>query len=76
MVVLSEPPTNDSSGLIYRSKPLPVEDFSSECAIEAFVVTVFPGAARIYLDRLDTNLGEPSLECPGLRTLQTTESVT
>jgi len=65
MIVLSEPPTNDGSCLIYRSKPLPVEDFSSECAIEAFVVTVLPGTAWIYPDRLDTNLGEPSLEGPG-----------
>ena len=65
MIVLSQPYSDDDLGLFDCAEPLCIEHFSAQCAIEAFVVTVFPGTTWIDADRFDANFPEPALEVCG-----------
>lgn len=63
MIVLSEPFIYHCLGLPDCGEPFCIEDFCSECAVESFIVAIFPGAAGIDLNWLDTNLLKPCLNC-------------
>ena len=71
MIVLFGPYTNDDFGEFYSAERLHIENFTSQSAIEALIVTVLPGTTRINPDRFDTDFGEPCLKRPGneLRTV-------
>ncbi len=61
MIVLSEPDINDDLSLFDGREPFGIEDFFSERAIKAFVVSILPRTAGIDLNRFNSNLLEPSL---------------
>ena len=71
VIVLPEPLIDDDLGLLGRREPLGVENLVPERSIEALVVAVLPGRARIDPDGLNANAPEPVLErCRGeLRTI-------
>ena len=56
IVVLFEPFVDDGLRLFQGRKPLGIQHLSSEHSVEALVITVLPRAARIDLDRFDTDL--------------------
>ncbi len=43
LVVLSEPDIDGDLSLFRAVEPFGVEDFATECSVEAFVVAIFPG---------------------------------
>ena len=43
MVVLSEPCIDGDLGLLCGVEPLHIQNFPTQCSIEAFVVAIFPG---------------------------------
>jgi len=53
MIVLFQPCIDDDPGLFDCWEPLGIENFSSECAVEAFIVAFLPWTAGIDLDWLD-----------------------
>jgi len=61
MIVLPEPNIDDGLCLVDCAEPLSIEHFGPQCAVEAFVISILPRAARIYLYRFDTRFGEPVL---------------
>ena len=71
VIVLLEPRVDDDLGLLGRREPLGIENLVPERPIEALVVAVLPGRARIDPDRLNADALKPVLErCRGeLRTL-------
>jgi len=62
LVVLPEPDIDSDLGLFGGVEPFGVEHFSTECFIEALVVSVLPRAAGIDLHWLDADAFEPVLE--------------
>ena len=62
LVILSEPDIDGDLGLFGAVKPLCIEDFATECSVEALVVSVLSRAAWIDLDRVDADLDKPLLQ--------------
>ena len=65
LVVLPEPNIDSDLGLPCGVEPFSVEDFFSQGAVKAFVVSIFPRAAWIDLHRFDPNLLQPVLQMRG-----------
>ena len=61
LVVLPEPNIDSDLGLPCGVEPFSVEDFFSQGAIKAFVVSIFPRAARIDLHWFDADPLQPVL---------------
>ena len=61
MNVLSEPGVNDDLSLFDGREPFGIEDFFSERAIKAFIISILPRTAGVDLNRFNSNLLEPSL---------------
>ena len=61
LVVLPEPNIDSDLGLPCGVEPFSVEYFFSQGAVEAFVVSIFPRAARIDLHWFDTDPLQPVL---------------
>ena len=59
LIVLPEPNIDNDLGLFGGVEPFSVEDFFSQGAVEAFVVSIFPRAARIDLLWFDTDPLQP-----------------
>jgi hypothetical protein len=59
LVVLSEPDIDNDLGLFVGVELFCVEDFFSQGAVKAFVVSIFPRAAWIDLHWFDPNLLQP-----------------
>ncbi len=55
VVVLPEPRVDDDLRLPGRREPLGVENFTPQRPVEAFVVAVLPGRARIDAYRLNAD---------------------
>ena len=55
LVVLPEPNIDSDLGLSCGVEPFCVEDFFSQGAVKAFVVSIFPRAARIDLHWSDAD---------------------
>ena len=56
---------DDYAGFAERPKLLLVEALVPEPAVEGFDEAVLPGAAGLYIDRLDVIIGQPALEFLG-----------
>ena len=65
LIVLPEPNIDNDLGLFGGVEPFSVEDFFSQGAVKAFVVSIFPRAAWIDLHRFDPNLLQPVLQMRG-----------
>ena len=61
LVVLPEPNIDSDLGLPCGVEPFSVEDFFSQGAVKAFVVSIFPRRARIDLHWFDTDPFQPVL---------------
>ena len=61
LVVLPEPNIDSDLGLPCGVEPFSVEDFFSQGAVKAFVVSIFPRTAWIDLHWFDPNLLQPVL---------------
>ena len=61
LVVLPEPSIDSDLGLPCGVEPFSVEDFFSQGAVEAFVVSIFPRTAWIDLHWFDANPLQPVL---------------
>ena len=61
LVVLPEPNIDSDLGLFGGVEPFSVEDFFSQGAVKAFVVSIFPRAARIDLHWFDADPLQPVL---------------
>ena len=61
LVVLPEPSIDNDLGLSCGVEPFCVEDFFSQGAVKAFVVSIFPWRAWIDLHWFDPNLLQPVL---------------
>ena len=61
MIVLSKPGVNDDLSLFDGREPFGIEDFFSERAIKAFIISILPRTAGVDLNRFNSNLLEPSL---------------
>ena len=61
MIVLSEPGVDDDLSLFDGREPFGIEDFFSERAIKAFIISILPRTAGVDLNRFNSNLLEPSL---------------
>ena len=61
LVVLPEPNIDSDLGLPCGVEPFSVEDFFSQGAVKAFVVSIFPRATRIDLHWFDTDPLQPVL---------------
>ena len=59
LVVLPEPNIDSDLGLPCGVEPFCVEDFFSQGAVKAFVIPIFPRAARIDLHWFDPKLSSP-----------------
>ena len=53
MIVMSAPGFDQELGFFEGVKHLPIEQFVSKSAIEAFVISVLPRASRFNKSRLD-----------------------
>ena len=62
-IVLSEPGIDDDLRLFGSMEPFGIENFATQCAVEAFVIAVLPRRSWVYLDRLDPHLSQPILQC-------------
>lgn len=61
-VILSEPFSDDGSGLIERCEPLRIQHFMAQGSIEPFIIAVLPRRARIDADGRNAGLAKPSLK--------------
>jgi len=61
MIVLFQPGVDYDMSLFNCREPFGIEDLSSKCTIEAFVIPVLPGTAGVDLDWLDADLLKPGL---------------
>ena len=61
LVVLPEPNIDSDLGLSCGVEPFCVEDFFSQGTVKAFVVSIFPRAARIDLHLFDADPLQPVL---------------
>jgi hypothetical protein len=61
LVILSEPDVDGGLSLSGRVEPLGVQNLLAQGSVEAFIVSVFPRAARIDPDGFDADLDEPLL---------------
>ncbi len=61
MIVLFEPRIDDDLCLFDRREPLGIENFISESAIEASIISILPRTAGIDLDRFDADRLKPGL---------------
>ena len=61
LIVLPEPNIDNDLGLFGGVEPFSVEDFFSQGAVKAFVVSIFPRAARIDLHWFDADPLQPVL---------------
>ena len=61
LVVLPEPSIDNDLGLFGGVEPFRVEDFFSQGAVKAFVVSIFPWRARIDLHWFDADPFQPVL---------------
>ena len=62
MVVLAQPLIDDGLGLPGGGEPFGIQDFAAQGSIEALIVAIFPGRARVDIYRLDADTDEPILE--------------
>ncbi len=62
VIVLPEPLGDDHTGLVDACKPLSIQNLVPERSIEALVVAVLPGRARIDPDRLNADALKPVLK--------------
>ena len=61
LIVLPEPNIDNDLGLFGGVEPFSVEDFFSQGAVKAFVVSIFPRAAWIDLHWFDADPFQPVL---------------
>ena len=61
-IVLPEPGIDDGLSLIERGKPLGIQDFTAQCSIEAFIVSILPRATGINAQWFDADFGQPVLQ--------------
>jgi hypothetical protein len=61
VIILPEPRVDNDLGLLGRREPLGIENLVPERPIEALVVAVLPGRARIDPDGLNADTLEPVL---------------
>ena len=55
-VVVAAPLPNNSLGLLQAVEDLSVQKLVTQLAVEAFAVAILPGAARLDVKRLGSNL--------------------
>jgi hypothetical protein len=67
MVVLFEPLIDDGLCLSCSCKPFGVKNFTTQCAVEAFVIPVLPRRSWIDIDRLYADFVKPVLEGSGCK---------
>lgn len=67
VVVLSEPLIDDGLRLSGCREPFGVEHFATKRSVEALIVSVLPWRARIDVNRLDADFGEPVFEGLGCK---------
>ena len=65
VIVFLEPCVDHNLCLFETMEPFGIQDFMAKNAVEAFVVAVFPWAARIDLDRRYPNFSKPFLKMFG-----------
>ena len=65
VIVVLSPPGGQHSGLLYSCKDLAVEQFVSELPVEAFDVSVLPGAPTFDEQRAYAQPREPGPDSPG-----------
>ena len=65
VIVLPSPPGGQHPGFVHGREDLSIEQFVSELPVEAFDVSVLPGATTFDEERLDTQPGEPGSNSPG-----------
>lgn len=61
-IALIEPSIDDDLRLLGGVEPFGIEDFSTQCAIEAFVVAILPPRSRVDMDRRDAQLSQSVLQ--------------
>ena len=62
VIVLAKPYIDCSLGLMDSVEPIRIEDIISDCAVKAFIVTIFPRRAWIDLLWPNIHFSEPSLK--------------
>ena len=62
VIILSEPPIDHDLSLLGCGKPFGIEQLATLRAIEALVISILPGGARIDPDRFDTDTYQPFLQ--------------
>ena len=67
VVVLSEPLIDDALCLSGCCKPFGVEDFATQRSVKSLIVSILPRRARVDVNRLDPDFGEPIFEGVGCK---------